>query len=171
MKKCRKCGYEGPLTDFHPHKRCKDGYETLCHKCQAIQVRYSEKKNYPNYLERNKRYSKAHPESVKRWNAKRSTENRLVDGAKRRAKKRKVPFTITVKDIYIPEFCPVLGIILQRGNGKCSANSPSLDARIPELGYVLGNIQVISFKANTMKSNATLEELKKLVAWLESKET
>lgn len=36
-------------------------------------------------------------------------------------------------------------------------------------GYVSGNVRVISYKANALKRNGTLEELKKLVAWLEDK--
>ena len=38
-------------------------------------------------------------------------------------------------------------------------SSPSLDRIIPSLGYVKGNIRVISFRANTLKNNATLSEL------------
>lgn len=39
-------------------------------------------------------------------------------------------------------------------------DSPSIDKVIPELGYVRGNVWVISNKANRIKNNATLEELK-----------
>ena len=54
------------------------------------------------------------------------------------------------------------------GRGKKGAvpSSPSLDRIIPELGYVPGNVQVISHQANTMKSNATLKELKAFAAWV-----
>jgi hypothetical protein len=39
-------------------------------------------------------------------------------------------------------------------------NSPSLDRIVPEKGYVAGNIRVISQRANRIKSNATVEELR-----------
>jgi len=83
-------------------------------------------------------------------------EKYLVQGAKQRAKKYGLPFDITYKDIVIPEFCPYLGIKLVPFS---EWSSPSLDKIIPELGYVKGNIQVISTKANTMKNNATHDEL------------
>lgn len=42
-------------------------------------------------------------------------------------------------------------------------DSPTIDKIIPNLGYVKGNVWVISAKANRMKSNATVEELELLV--------
>jgi hypothetical protein len=48
--------------------------------------------------------------------------------------------------------CPVLGIPIILG-GKLSKNSPSLDKMVPGLGYVRGNVLVISHRANTMKGD------------------
>lgn len=45
---------------------------------------------------------------------------------------------------------------------------PSLDKIIPKLGYVKGNVWVVSNKANRIKSNATIEELELLVKNLKS---
>jgi hypothetical protein len=89
--------------------------------------------------------------------------------ARRSAKKCGVPFAITPQDILIPMNCPVFGFGLIIGTGHAQPNSPSLDRIRPELGYVAGNVQVISHKANTMKSNATLEELQSLVSYLRTK--
>lgn len=83
-------------------------------------------------------------------------ERYLVQSARNRAKKYNLPFNITHEDIIVPEFCPYLGIKLVPFS---EWSSPSLDKIIPELGYVKGNIQVISTKANTMKNNATQDEL------------
>ena len=52
----------------------------------------------------------------------------------------------------IPDVCPVLDIDLMISEGCSTYNSPSIDKLIPELGYVKGNIDVISHKANTLKS-------------------
>ena len=49
-----------------------------------------------------------------------------------------------------------LGIELKYLGGEAA---PSLDRIDPLKGYVKGNIQVISTKANTMKNNATQDEL------------
>ena len=85
--------------------------------------------------------------------------------AKRRAKDQRVPFDIHYSDISIPERCPVLGLVLESGVGKSSDNSPSLDKIKPEFGYVKGNICVISSKANRIKSNATVEELCRIIQY------
>ena len=57
-----------------------------------------------------------------------------------------------------PECCPALGIPLAV-QSKTSDNSPSLDKIIPALGYVPGNIVVVSHLANRIKSNATPAQL------------
>jgi hypothetical protein len=92
--------------------------------------------------------------------------------AKTRAKRDGVPFDITPADIVIPENCPIFGtplIIAENGKGKGPTdNSPSLDKRIPSLGYVKGNVEVISFKANRLKSSNTKETLSKLLEYIES---
>ena len=94
----------------------------------------------------------------------------LLNWAARRVKISGLPYTLTVDDFEIPEFCPVLGLPLKVGKGKLHDFSPTLDRRVPELGYVKGNVDVISYKANRMRNNATLGELKALVHWLENKD-
>ena len=88
----------------------------------------------------------------------------MFSAAKARARKEGLSFDLSPKDIVIPTHCPILGIKL-KGNKVFSAfDSPSLDRIIPSRGYVKGNIWVISFRANTLKSDASLQELKQLVA-------
>lgn len=88
----------------------------------------------------------------------------MVYMAKHRAKKAGIPFNICADDFEIPEVCPLLGIPLIRGIGSMTMNSPELDRIIPSLGYVKGNVWVISRRANTIKSDATIEEIRLLVA-------
>ena len=83
----------------------------------------------------------------------------IWEGAKGRAKIKNIPFGIEIEDVVVPDFCPVLGIPISRQEGKSNSHSPSLDRIIPELGYIPGNVMVISHKANTMKSNATWDEI------------
>jgi hypothetical protein len=86
--------------------------------------------------------------------------------ARKRAVSRGTPFSIQPTDIVIPTHCPILGIELRHGAGR--ENVPSLDCIRPELGYVLGNICVISFRANRIKSDATSDELEKILAYTRS---
>lgn len=78
--------------------------------------------------------------------------------AKRRAQKANLPFNLEISDIVIPEFCPYLGLKIAP-YGSRTDMSASLDKIIPNLGYVKGNVQVISDLANKMKSNATPAQL------------
>lgn len=87
--------------------------------------------------------------------------------ARKRAKKHGIPINIDHDDIVVPKVCPVLGIPLFVSDGLFSPNSPSLDRIVPELGYTKGNVVVISHRANTMKSDATLPELLAVVRWLQ----
>jgi len=86
-------------------------------------------------------------------------ERSLVNAARQRAKLKWLPFDIEWSDIVIPEECPVLKIPLILNEKVTGPNSPSLDKINPTLGYVKGNIRVISHRANTIKSNATASEL------------
>lgn len=90
----------------------------------------------------------------------------MLHGARQRAKALDVACTIEVADVVVPEVCPVLGISLVRGDGKQQASSPSLDRIDSTKGYVPGNVQVLSYKANAMKSDATPEELLMFADWI-----
>ena len=80
--------------------------------------------------------------------------------AKDRAKQKGLSFNLEIQDIVIPARCPVLGIELKVAVGKAGKNSPSLDKIKPALGYVRGNVRVISWRANLLKNNATAAELR-----------
>ena len=84
---------------------------------------------------------------------------KLLTKAKQRAKDKNIEFNITIDDIVIPEYCPVLSIKLERGDGVFTQSSPSLDRIDSTKGYVKGNVEVISFRANNLKGDATPEEL------------
>jgi hypothetical protein len=101
-------------------------------------------------------------------------EVRMVGGARARAKKFNLEFSLTKEDIFVPETCPLLGIPLFIADGKKNAkpNSPSLDRIDPSKGYTPDNVWVISHKANTMKSNATFEEFEEMYKkWVELRAT
>lgn len=94
----------------------------------------------------------------------------MLISARERAKKKGLEFSIDLEDILIPEVCPLLKIPIfhNKGNGGPSHNSPTIDRIDPTKGYVRGNVWVISFRANRIKNDSTLEELKFMVAGLEA---
>ena len=86
----------------------------------------------------------------------------LLARARERSKHKGWEFSITKEDIVIPEKCPLLGIIIiPKAKDRC--HSPSLDRIDSSRGYTPDNIQVISSRANTLKNNASLQELELLV--------
>ena len=54
---------------------------------------------------------------------------------------------------------------------KSHSNSASLDRIDSTKGYIKGNLQIISFRANTVKNNLTLDEMKMIVSNWERLET
>lgn len=86
----------------------------------------------------------------------------MIHSAKARAKKYDRDFNITIDDLVVPEICPVFGTPMK---------SPSIDRTDSSKGYVPGNVDVISHRANQIKSDATLEELRQLVAYLEARQS
>lgn len=94
-------------------------------------------------------------------------QKNLLRWARGRAERGGLPFNLRVDDIQIPEFCPVLGIPLQCGTGRSCENSPTIDRVVPDVGYVPGNIIVISNRANRIKQNASWWELRMLVEFYE----
>jgi len=96
-----------------------------------------------------------------------SLVTRLWCGAKQRSFDKRLPFDIEESDIVIPETCPVLGIKLNPGkHSRFADDIPSLDKLIPKLGYVKGNISVISWRANRIKNDGTIDEHQKIIDWM-----
>lgn len=180
-KHCPRCDKDKKLDEFYPCKRSKDGRRTYCRSCSA-EMRINSKeyrdKYNKSYLKRNKRkvyevmktYHDDHRDEIMEYHreyGRNLTRNRpeynIFYRVKSRAKRHGISFNIELSDITIPEFCPILGIKIICSGEKPRPDSPSIDRIIPSLGYVRGNIRIISNRANTLKSNATIEEMEKIL--------
>lgn len=80
--------------------------------------------------------------------------------AKQRAEKYGYEFNIEESDIIIPSICPILEVPIVLGSKDNYEYTPSLDRIDNSKGYIKGNIQIISKKANSMKNSASLKELR-----------
>lgn len=138
-KKCRGCQRTLPLSLFHKQKQTLFGVNNYCKECR-------------------------HPKSATNYGLQ-SWEQRLFNRAKTRATKKGLPFTIKLEDIVIPETCPVLNKEITLV--PHSTYAPSLDQINPSKGYTPGNIIVMSWRANTLKNNASKEEARLLADWME----
>lgn len=112
--------------------------------------------------------------ATKRRNSSKTKENRPsynhYHAIKCRAKKKGLTFDLVESDLVVPEFCPVLGIPLTYTPGAKTDNSPSVDRIDSSKGYTKDNIEVISWRANNLKKDATLDELRALVRYMEQHE-
>ena len=90
-------------------------------------------------------------EDTKIWFSERSS------AAKQRIKGKNLAFTISYKDLDYPAYCPITGLkltyLLSRGGtGRKRLHAASIDRIDSNLGYVPGNVRIISWAANWMKS-------------------
>ncbi len=92
----------------------------------------------------------------------------MLRSAKHRAKRDNLPFDLELSDLVMPDVCPILGITLasNAGNGGVAHGSPSLDKVVPELGYVKGNVQIVSNLANLVKSDTSPEQMILFAEWV-----
>lgn len=86
------------------------------------------------------------------------------------ALKSNIPFNVSLDYLIsiAPDNCPVFGepLLWATRSKRQQPFSPSLDKICPELGYIEGNVQWLSFKANVMKHNASPVELKQFAEWV-----
>lgn len=120
------------------------------------------------------KYSVRHKDQPTEYKRLQSAERRrkdpvryLLNQARYRAKKRGEEFSVSLEDLEIPETCPVFGIPLFFTPGGRSKNSFSLDRIDNSRGYVRGNVRVISFWANQMKGDMTVDQVHSLLRYME----
>lgn len=133
-------------------------------------VRARDRARYSRCRPRHKAYYEANKDTIRAYSREHSRKKHAKDprykmlaSAKQRALLYGRECTIVLEDIIIPEHCPLLGIKIINGTRQVKNNSPTLDRKDSTCGYVPGNIWVISWRANRIKSDGTLEELKLMV--------
>lgn len=135
---------------------------SVCRECGYRTAKIYYQNNAEIVTENALRYEKAHrAERTKKAKErrKREPELTLLVACRQRAKKAGMSYNLEKEDVIIPTYCPVLGIPLIVAEHGKSDNSPSLDRHDNKKGYVKGNVEVISLRANRIKSDATYEEL------------
>lgn len=123
-------------------------------------------------LRRKERYAAEKEATVRRRSTSEGWAKSTIPRLRHRAKVDGIEFNIDWTDILRPEFCPVLGIPLIAGIGEGKAmdiaNSPSVDRIDNSKGYVKGNVCVISVRANLLKKDATLDEIRSILHYMEN---
>ena len=157
----------------YDRKRCPDRYWKNPEANKAKRKRYYYKHRDLELSKKKESDERERLQMAQDFRFNKSYLRRMWRSAKKRAIDSQVPFDISPDDIVIPEFCPIFGIRLEINRGRgFQPSSPSLDRIIPSLGYIKGNIQVISYRANELKKGTHLwMNLKMLVCFLEKSNT
>ena len=93
---------------------------------------------------------------------------RLLQHLKQSAKRRGLDFDLTeyyLENLSFPLTCPILNVPLEYNVRKYSEFKPSVDRIDSAKGYIRGNIQILSIKANRAKNNLTEDELNKFALY------
>lgn len=147
QKQCNKCKQYLYLSNFYTNTyNNKIFYRNTCKTCK------------------NKQDANRTKGTLNRWVTKSFSASKI------RSLEKGLDHTITKQWIVdnLPKFCPVLGIELSFNGDKY--NSPSLDRFDNNKGYTTDNVRIISYRANTLKNNGTLEELEAIVRYMKNEQ-
>ncbi len=162
---CGACKEMHPRSAFGKSKHEREGLANACKKAVSLRNKLSHardrERNNARHVEK-RRARKAGPDAIT-WALK-----HLLADARGRADARGMEFSLTLDGLPRPTHCPVFGIeLVYQATGRRVNNSASLDRINSASGYTPGNVWVISWRANQIKNDATLDELRLLVAALE----
>ena len=87
---------------------------------------------------------------------------------KQNAKKTGYSWTVSLDDITWPIYCPILKLKIDYFSDFRTENSPSFDRINNNLGYIPGNVHIISWRANRIKNDGTAEEHRKIADYLDA---
>jgi hypothetical protein len=193
MKKCYRCGQLREEDCFARNRQTKDGLSRRCKDCDRIVRREdAEKYKVRNIGAPRATQGKVCPicrefkqaTAFARQNSKHdgltglcracARPNKMVRAARSRAKAKRLPCDITpayVRSLWpADDCCPIRKVKFApiMGSRGPHPDSPSLDRIRPALGYVRGNVAVISQAANKAKQDETDPEVfRRLADWLE----
>lgn len=146
--------YEGKPCTKHPDNTTRWVINGCCVSCTRDGLKPYRARNAKKLVEKRKEWAALNPEKT------------MLQRARRRAKELGMTFDLTPQDVVIPEYCPVLGIKLSRQEST-KDTAPSLDRINNTKGYIPGNVVVVSFRANRIKNDSTINELRKVVEFYE----
>ena len=167
-QRCIACFEIRELGEF-AFRKDNQKYRNECKECKKEECKEWGKENRQYTREYIRARNKNNPGLFTRQKHNRKIKNPikyLLVKARYNAKICGVPFSLIESDLTYPEFCPALGIKLEHGFGRVGDTSPTLDRMIPKLGYVKGNVFILSHRANTLKTDATPDEIRKIVNYL-----
>lgn len=172
---CPSCKQAKPFVGFYRNKANGSGRSSHCIECtkayqttprflalrrermgaSETKARQSAYRSRPDILARRRQARIMHWSRI------------ILNEIRYRCRKRGLDFDINEDDLRVPECCPVLGIALSISTGNKTDGMATVDRRDPTKGYVRGNIEVMSWLANRIKSDcADPEVFEKIARWM-----
>lgn len=156
----------GRKNRCHPERPY--GCNWLCKQCYAHQwylsIKYTAKDHRAAWYRANKAHVLRHQKRARKQDPIGHALNTLRSTAKQRC----MAFALTREDLEAvwTMICPVFGMPLSLTNTRKKDNSLSIDRIDNDYGYVPGNIAVMSWRANRLKLDASLEELEAVLKYV-----
>lgn len=168
IKQCCRCKEIKPVSFFTKNNAAKSKLASHCKKCDSAASKRQKEKDPEKAKLNCRKYA-----ATRRLDFKFRLQM-LVNASKQRAVLKNREHSITVDDLLAlwptDGNCPVFGFPLQFNSGGFRETSPSVDRIDSTRGYTLDNIQILSWKANRIKSYATVEELEAVVSFMKQGE-
>jgi len=169
VKKCIVCGVElnKETTTWYRQKN----YIHKCNDCTRAEKREQaarfRRENKSATRERCAKYRMR----MKANDPVKYTSKQMAGSASKRAGALGLDYNLNTDFIVsiCPAKCPVFGFELKYGGGDKTKRSASIDRIDSDKGYTMDNVMIISSLANTMKSNATNDELLAFAEWVMNK--
>jgi hypothetical protein len=141
---CHLAGIPQPRSHFYAKLNSSGG---LCQPCKDCSIK-SSSRWYANNKERGKSSQQKYRRDINNW------AKRAIISCRKRANNKGPSFNIEISDLLpLPQFCPFFGIPLDYKSGPDRRRWASVDKIKPELGYVKGNVRIISSAANWAKND------------------
>jgi hypothetical protein len=191
---CSKCGKPGKFSDRISVNTGLRSVRGVCDACRLKQQQKRRKANLAEYRRRDREqmrktresgYYKQNPDQKQgtKEYGRRRPERYLWDRIKSRAGIRRcrgktrgirryavrLTFEEFVREIggSVPKVCPVLGIKMRLANSRIRDRIPTIDRMDSSKPYEIGNISVMSWRANLIKSIGTAAEHRKIADWMD----
>jgi hypothetical protein len=163
--------YGVPCVHGHDGKRYTRNCE--CYVCRAISAREYVRRKRTDAGQKNLGRPRKHPILVGPPKPKRVVfipvtveEKWIVRSKKSKKRKLRKDLSIEYYKSLLTTHCPLLEIELSYENYEgqiVPQNYATLDRINPQKGYIKGNVQIISYRANTLKNSASLDEMQLIV--------
>jgi hypothetical protein len=171
MQECITCRQWKPLDCF-PRRGSKR--RLVCKTCTNARCREWRNRHLDDQRAKASRRRKNARQQLRQTDYIRLWAIGAREAAQARAKVKGQRVEITLQDVVElaqkSVACPLLKTLLDYSRAcKNAANIPSLDRIDPHGGYTKENVWIISWKANTIKNDASLVELERLLVNLEKR--